>query len=77
MPNVRNDIRDYLNRLYENKPDDCSRSTREVADYCGVALGTARRHLHALLENGDVLAFDGGASGAQGNPIFWEANFSQ
>lgn len=47
------------------------RDTREIADFFGVSLATARRHLWAAVASDEVEAFDGGASGAQGNPIFW------
>lgn len=48
------------------------RSTTEVAEYTGLSIATARRHLWAAERRGDVEAYDGGASGEQGNPIFWK-----
>jgi len=47
------------------------RTTREVSDWTGLSLATARRHLWAAEEMGEVEAFDGGASGREGNPIEW------
>ena len=66
----------YLKRVHDQgclKGGDATRTTREVADACGLRLGTARSKLWSAYEAGEVDAFDGGASGARGNEICWQA----
>ena len=70
-------VTQFLLRMQGNdhklKGDDGMRTTREVAEACGLRLGTARSKLWAAHEAGEVEAFDGGASGARGNEITWRA----
>jgi hypothetical protein len=69
-------IRQYLERVRESdkaKGGDGLRTTREVAEYFGISMAAARRKGHAAWEAGEIEAFDGGASGVSGNPIFWGA----
>lgn len=66
----------YLARVHSSaaeKGGDGTRTTREVADYFDLSMGTARRRLHKLWDAGEIEAFDGGASGAMGNAIMWGA----
>ena len=68
---------DYLNRLRNSadrkaKGDDGTRTTRDVAEACGLSMGAARRKLHAAFQDDRIEAFDEGASGHQGNMIYWQ-----
>ena len=78
LPNVttKESVADFLRRALirdkEKGMDDGFRSTREVSDACGLSLDTARRHLWDAANRGEVDAYDGGASGDQGNEILWK-----
>lgn len=71
-----NDIIDYLEHMVrkdaaKGRSDEWSngvRTTREVADYFGLTMPTARRRLNALYDAGKIEGYDG-----EGNSTLWLA----
>lgn len=75
-------LSDYMKRMVDRDAakhpgspptrSDGMRSTTDVAEFFhNYSPATIRRHLHRLWEAGVIEAFDGGASGHQGNAIDW------
>lgn len=68
-------VREHLKRAIvrdNERGGDGSRTTREVADYTGFSMDKCRRLLRRLwIVFDEIEAFDGGASGTSGNPIYW------
>lgn len=64
-------IPEYLARVAKNDAEkgfDGLRSSREIADYFGISIGSARRLLYRLEMSGEVAAFDDGTSTLWGLP---------
>ena len=69
LDQIRGKLRDAL-RSDSGKGGDGMLDTREVAERCGIKTATARRRLYALLNSGEVEAFDGEGNGL-GKAILW------